>query len=127
MKPAALAAVLCMLAGCSTPQAPTEYDLVLKRPRPANEEARQQECAWLDTSLARQKKLASYVAATSTYPSSAVAYQDAAQRNMAVLHTRSREINCQTAAATAPFEQCFARCTQYTDRGKEQCFDACNR
>lgn len=36
-------------------------------------------------------------------------------------------------AETAPvtsadkFEQCFARCRQYTERSKEQCFDACNK
>ena len=99
----------------------------MKRPKPATDEARRQECAWLDTSVAREKKLADYVTATSTYPTSALAYQDATQRSMAVLQSRSRDIGCQTAAAAAPFEQCFARCTQYTDRGKEQCFDACNK
>ena len=25
------------------------------------------------------------------------------------------------------FDQCFARCTQFTERTKEQCFDACNK
>lgn len=114
--------------GCaSEKRIPTEYDLVLTRPKPATPDAQQQECAWIETSLQRQKSLASYVAATSTYPTTAVAYQDATQRNMAVLNSRAQQINCQAPAAGAPFDQCFARCTQYTSRTKEQCFDSCNR
>lgn len=120
-------ALLVLLAACSTPPTPSEYDVVLKRSKPATDEARQMECAWIDTSLARQKQLASYVTATSTYPATALAYQDAAQRNLAVLGSRSRDIGCQATAAAAPFEQCFARCTQYTERTKDQCFDACNK
>ena len=120
--------ILCLvLVACSTPPQPTEYDVVLKRPKPANDEARAQECAWIQTSLARDKKLVGYVTATSTYPASALAYQDTAQRNAAVLQSRSQQIGCQTAAAAAPFDQCFARCTQYTERSKEQCFDSCNK
>ncbi len=33
----------------------------------------------------------------------------------------------QAAPATESFDQCFSRCRQYTDRTKEQCFDACNK
>ena len=33
----------------------------------------------------------------------------------------------QAIPAADAFEQCFARCRQYTDRSKEQCFDACNK
>ena len=33
----------------------------------------------------------------------------------------------QAAPATNSFDQCFSRCRQYTDRTKEQCFDACNK
>ena len=29
--------------------------------------------------------------------------------------------------ATDTFEQCFSNCRKYTDRTKEQCFDACNK
>ncbi|GAB1233845.1 hypothetical protein [Ferrigenium sp. UT5] len=32
----------------------------------------------------------------------------------------------QTGPDTDAFGQCFARCRQYTDRSKEQCFDTCN-
>ena len=117
---------LALCACASNRRAPSEYDVVLKRPKPANEEARVQECTWIATSLERQKSLASYVAGTSTYPELALAHQDAAQRNMAVLQSRAHAINCQAGGASS-FDACFARCTQYTQRSKEQCFDACNK
>jgi hypothetical protein len=115
------------LCACASKPAPTEYDLITKRPKPANDEARRQECAWIDTSLQRQKVLASYVAATATYAELALAHQDAAQRNMAVLQSRAQQISCNPAGAGGSFDECFARCTQYTQRSKEQCFDACNK
>jgi hypothetical protein len=128
MKPLRLLIVIALAACSSTPpRTPTEYDVVLKRPRPSTDEARRQECTWIETSLAREKNLTSYVTATSTYPASALAQQDASQRNAAVLNSRSQQIGCQTASAAAPFDQCFARCTQFTGRTKEQCFDACNK
>jgi hypothetical protein len=120
---------LCLaLAACSSaPHTPTDYDVLAKRPKPANDEARRQECSWIDTSLSREKKLADYVTATSIYPAAALAWQDATQRNSAVLQSRWQQIGCQSAAAAVPFEQCFQRCTQFTERGKEQCFDSCNK
>lgn len=33
----------------------------------------------------------------------------------------------QAAPTTNSFDQCFSRCRQYTDRTKEQCFDACSK
>jgi hypothetical protein len=33
----------------------------------------------------------------------------------------------QAAQTTNSFDQCFSRCRQYTDRTKEQCFDACSK
>jgi hypothetical protein len=33
----------------------------------------------------------------------------------------------QAAPSTESFDQCFSKCRQYTDRTKEQCFDACNK
>jgi hypothetical protein len=118
------ALLVLVLCACSTPRPPSEYDVVMQRPKPVNEDARRQECSWIATSLERQKTLASYVAATSTYPDIALAHQDAAQRNMAVLQSRAQAINCQ--AGGLAFDECFARCTQYTQRSKEQCFDSCN-
>jgi hypothetical protein len=121
--------IFIALAACSSapPRTPTDYDVVLKRPRPTNDDARRQECSWIDTSIAREKKLADYATASSIYPTTALAHQDASQRNVAVLQSRSQAIGCQVAATNAPFDQCFQRCTQYTERGKEQCFDACNK
>jgi len=127
MKPAVLCLALTLSACSSAPRVPSDYDVVLKRPRPTTDEARRQECSWIDTSLSREKKLADYVTATSTYPATALAWQDASQRNMAVLQSRSSQIGCQALASNAPFEQCFSRCTTYTERSKEQCFDACNK
>jgi hypothetical protein len=117
---------LALCACASAKRAPSEYDVVMKRPKPANEEARRQECSWIATSLDRQKSLASYVAGTSTYPELALAHQDVAQRNMAVLQSRAQTINCQASGGSS-FDECFARCTQYTQRSKDQCFDACNK
>ncbi|MBV9361613.1 MAG: hypothetical protein JO292_09485 [Betaproteobacteria bacterium] len=129
MKRITLAFIAVAMTACSSPppRIPTEYDVVLTRPKPTTPEAQRQECSWIETSLERQKSLANYVTATSTYPAVALAYQDTTQRNMAVLNSRSQAISCQVAAGAQSFDQCFARCTQYTSRSKEQCFDACNR
>ena len=122
-----LVAVLVLgLCACASKQPPSEYDIVTKRPKPATEDARRQECAWIDTTVARQKSLANYITATSTYAETALAHQDAIQRNLAVLSSRSQQINCQ-AAGSGPFDECFARCRQNTDRSREQCFDSCNK
>ena len=125
----AISCLILAVGACSSPppRIPTEYDVVLARPKPATPDAQQQECSWIETSLARQKTLANYVTATSTYPATALAYQDATQRNMAVLQSRAQAISCQAAATSAPFDQCFARCRQFTDRTKEQCFDSCSK
>ena len=116
--------VAVWLGACAAKHVPTEYDVVLKRAKPASEDARAQECSWIATSLDRQKKLASYVAATSTYPEIALAHQDAAQRNMVVLQSRAQAIQCQ--AGGGAFDECFARCRSNTDRSRDQCFDACH-
>jgi hypothetical protein len=122
------AAAICILLSawaCAQEREPSEYDVVLKRAKPATEEARRQECSWIETSIGRQKSLATYVAATSTYPATALAHQDAALRNMAVLQSRAQTISCQ--AGSGNFDECFSRCKTYTERTKEQCFDACNK
>jgi hypothetical protein len=133
-----VAAMLCAvlaLGGCAHPKAPpSDYDVVLKQPKPTTDEARRQECSWIQTQLARQKTLATYVASTASFPELALQHQAAAQRNMAVLESRAANINC-AAALPVPasgqgglsFDACFARCKQYTERSNEQCFDACNR
>ncbi len=124
---AALSSLLLALCGCAGKQEPSEYDMVLKRGKPATEEARRDECAWIDTSIERQRSLAKYVAATSSYPATALAHQDAAQRNMAVLQSRAQQIGCQPASPGMSFDACFARCRERTQRSSDQCFDACNK
>jgi hypothetical protein len=132
---AAVSCILLGLGGCAhKPPVPSDYDVVLKQPKPSTDEARRQECTWIQTQLARQKQLATYVSTTASFPELALQHQAAAQRNMAVLESRATNINCaatlpQLSAGQArlPFDDCFARCRQYTDRSNEQCFDACNR
>ena len=122
----ALGCFVLALSACASKPPPSDYDAVLKRGKPATEEARHDECSWIATSLERQKSLAKYVTATSTYPEAALAHQDAAQRNAVVLQSRAQQIGCQ-ASSGVPFQECFARCRQYTERSREQCFDACNK
>ena len=122
---AALAFFVLTLCACASKPQPSDYDVVMQRPKPATDEARRQECSWIATSLDREKRLASYVTATSTYPEMAVARQEATQRNMAVLQSRAQALNCQ--AGSGAFDECFSRCRQYTERTRDQCFDACNK
>ncbi len=44
----------------------------------------------------------------------------------AVIETKGKS-PAQTESAPNSFDLCFSRCRQYTDRTKEQCFDACNK
>ena len=132
---AAMSCIVLALCACASKPPPSDYDVVLARAKPPTDDARMQECTWIQTALARQKSLASYATASSISPMTAIALQDSAQRNMAVLESRAQTINCWLAfpaapAATSaqprtPFEECFSRCKQYTDRTREQCFDAC--
>ena len=136
---AAAISLLVALCGCASKPPASDYDPVLARPTPATYDAQQQECAWIETALARQRSQAQYVALTAATPMMAIANQDAAQRNMAVLESRAAKINCRPAIgfptsafpssgqSRLSFDECFARCRQYTGRSNEQCFDACNR
>ena len=47
----------------------------------------------------------------------------------AVIEPKDRSPASPVQAGPTPhsFDQCFSRCRQYTDRTKEQCFDACNK
>jgi hypothetical protein len=49
----------------------------------------------------------------------------APQPNVVIEPTEKSPV--QAAPTTNSFDQCFSRCKQYTDRTKEQCFDACNK
>jgi hypothetical protein len=134
---AVMSCIALTLCACASKPQPSDYDVVLARPKPSTDEARRQECSWIETALARQKSLASYAAASAISPTTAIAHQDSAQRNMAVLESRAQTLNCRPAFANAPvttsaqprisFDECFSRCKQYTGRTSEQCFDACNK
>ncbi|MGC2166487.1 MAG: hypothetical protein WA632_10790 [Gallionella sp.] len=46
----------------------------------------------------------------------------------AAIESDSKETSTSQRVPVAyPFDQCFSRCRQYTDRTKEQCFDVCNK
>jgi hypothetical protein len=104
---------------------------------PPDDEARMRECTWIRSEIARQQGLAGVGATMATSPLMVAAYQAMAQRNIAALESRASNVQCTAAFSNAPatapatirqsFDQCFARCQQYTDRTKDQCFDACNK
>ena len=80
--------------------------------------------------------LAGVGATVATTPLMAAGYQAVAQRNVAALESRAANIQYTAAFSNAPavaraagqsFDQCFARCQQYSDRTKDQCLDACNK
>lgn len=121
------------LNGCASQSTHQKYvDSVLNRPMPPTDEARKQECAWIRSEMARQQGLAGVGTSIATSSLMAAAYQAAARRNIAALESRAAIIQCSAAFSNAPvtnsepnFEQCFSRCQEYTNRTKEQCFDAC--
>lgn len=128
-----------ILQGCAThPARPTYRQAVLNRPLPTTSAARMHECTWIRSEIARQQSLAAYGSATATTPFMALAYRSVAARRIAALESRAADIQCTAAfsnvvVAPSPqetpapeFQRCFARCQKYTDRTKDQCFDACN-
>lgn len=130
-------ALMLPLLGCAHNNSQSYADAVLNRPMPPDDEARMRECTWIRSEIARQQGLAGVGATMATSPLMVAAYQAMAQRNIAALESRASNVQCTAAfsnvPATAPattrqsFDQCFARCQQYTDRTKDQCFDACNK
>lgn len=127
------------LSACATQrQEPSYAQQVLGRPLPANENDRMRECAWIRSEIARQQGLAGYGVSLASTPQQAVLYRAIAQQNIAALESRAANVRCYAAFSNAPaptleragsvdFDQCFARCQKYTDRSKDQCFDACNK
>jgi hypothetical protein len=131
-----LLALTLSLLGCAHGNSESYADAVLNRPMPPDDDARMRECAWIRSEIARQQGLAGVGATMATNPLMAAAYQAMAQRNVAALESRAANIQCTAAFSNAPaaapvngqsFDQCFARCQQYTDRSKDQCFDPCNK
>jgi hypothetical protein len=132
---AAVCATAVPLWGCTTNSNSSQSyaDSVLSRPMPASDSDRIQECNWIRSEIARQQSLAGAGASIATTPLMAVAYQALARQNIAALESRAATVQCTAAFSSAPapsgqsFDQCFARCQQFTKRTKEQCFDACNK
>jgi hypothetical protein len=104
---------------------------------PPDDNARMQECNWIRSEIARQRGLAGAGAAMATNMMTVAAFQAVAQQNIAALESRAANIQCTAAFSSASnntpatsnqaFDQCFERCQKYTERTREQCFDACNK
>lgn len=131
-----LIALTFSLLGCAQSNSQSYADAVLNRPMPPDGDARMRECAWIRSEIARQQGLAGVGATMATTPLMAAAYQAVAQRKIAALEFKSLQHSmhggvhqraCRRYAGGQSFDQCFARCQQYTDRTKDQCFDACNK
>jgi hypothetical protein len=129
---------LFALSGCATPtreataQAaePSYSQQVLDRPIPTDEDARIRECNWIRSEIARQQGLAG-AGMFAPSPESAFLMRAIAQDRVAALLSRASNVGCTAAFGNSParqdFDACFSRCQRYTDRTKEQCFDACNK
>ena len=137
---ATMAAVVLMV-GCAGKQPRQNYasdyaNAVSSRPMPAGDEQRTQECNWVRSEIARQQGLAvaGFTRETSLHMSAM--NRLSAQENIVALQSRAANIQCNAAFSKVPaatyssrldFDTCMAKCKQYTERTKEQCFDACNK
>ena len=130
-----LVSFCCLLAVATSASAEGSYaNSVLTRPLPRDDNERMQECNWIRWEMAKQQNVVAVARTTLTDPVMVIQLQVLARQNLAALDSRAANIQCSAAFSNAPaqssqttFEQCFARCQQYTDRSKEQCFDACNK
>jgi len=122
--------------GCQQDNRQACAESVLNRPLPATDEERVRECNALRSEIARQQSLGQVGTVMATSPLMGVAMQAAARNNIAALEARASNVECTAAFSNASrpttgkapnFDQCFARCQEYTSRTKEQCFDACNK
>jgi len=111
-------------------------DQVSNMPTPSTDDARRQQCTYIRSEIAKQHGIGDTALSTegSIYlsPMEAAAVRAAVRQNVAALESKAADIQCSSAFSNAPvrndqsnFDQCFSRCKQYTNRTKEQCFDAC--
>jgi len=101
-----------------------------------------QECSAIRSEIVRQQGIGAAVASTATNTMMLIATRTKTQQIVADLESRAVNIECNAAfsnvAPPSPpaerpssddkrptFEECFAKCQQFTARPKEQCFDAC--
>jgi hypothetical protein len=134
-----VAAVL--MVSCADKQPRQHYassyaNAVLSRPMPAGDEQRTQECNWVRSEIARQQGLAAAGFTMATSLHMAATNRAVAQENIVALESRAANVQCNAAFSNAPaassgtrldVDACMAKCQQYTERTKEQCFDACNK
>jgi len=143
MKRAKWAAIVAasLLVACSARQPRLSYasdyaNAVATRSMPAGDDQRVQECNWLRNELTRQQGLAvaGFTRGTSLHASALSRAET--HENIAALESRAANVQCNSALASSPptssgtrlaFDACMFKCLQYTDRTKEQCFDACNK
>jgi hypothetical protein len=103
---------------------------------------RMQECREIRSEIVRQQGIGAAAASMQTNTMMIIAIRTKTQQIIADLESRAADIGCNAAFSTvAPpsppaerpssenkrptFEECFAKCQQFTTRTKEQCFDAC--
>lgn len=103
---------------------------------------RTQECSAIRSEIVRQQGIGAAVASTATNTMMLIAIRTKTQQIVADLESRAANIECNAAfsnvAPPSPpaerpssddkrptFEECFAKCQQFTARTKERCFDAC--
>lgn len=129
-------AVFLLLSGCSSQPRQNYSDAILNRPLPTDDNQRIEECNWIRNEIARQEGLGSALASQQSSSLMSIAIRTKSQQNIAALDSRAANIRCnaafsneatEPATVTTTFDQCFSKCQQYTDRSKDQCFDACNK
>ena len=137
--------VLTVLGGCQTHR--NTYADLVNQPLPTSDQERNAQCAWIESEIARQQTVGEMGASMQTSPMMAQAYLGMARKNIAYLHSRYSQIQCDVVrvAPTAPavppvpppvpppvntiapmtIEECVAKCRQLTSRTDAECFDSC--
>jgi hypothetical protein len=125
-----------LLLGCAHSNSQSYADAVLNRPMRPDNDARMRECGWIRSEIARQQGLTGAGATAATTPFMVAGLPSGSAAERRGTGVKSRNIQCTAAFGNAPavaraagpsFDQCFARCQQYTDCTKDQCLDACNK
>ena len=123
------------LGACATgPRGPDAFERsVDAMPAPANQQQKQDECAWLRAQIARQRSIAMIEGGRGLVGEE---IQVVASQHVATLESRAADFNCQAAfssvaapaapSAPSPIASCIAACRANTSRSSSACFDACN-
>lgn len=121
-------ATACLAIACA--HQPSYSDQLAQRPFPSSDVAKEQECAWIRSEVARQRTLGAYAASTS--PMYAVAFQGMAAQNVSALESRAASVGCYAPFRTdtpqkPAIASCIEACKANTQKTPERCFDACNK